>query len=112
MPFDSDVCSGFFLYLTAACAFKAAFVELEEIERAMDRLPGVERGCCVYDADRQKIRGFSTGRAEKKDVHAGLRKRLPAYMIPGELNRLDRLPVSRNGKLDRRELAKTGGGTL
>ena len=87
-------------------------IELEEIERAMDGLPGVERGCCVYDADRQKIRGFYTGQAEKKDVHTGLRKRLPAYMIPGELKRLDRLPVSRNGKLDRRELAKTGGGTL
>lgn len=40
-----------------------------------------------------------------ESVRTFLRKRLPEYMIPVEIDALDSLPLSRNGKVDRKALA-------
>ena len=39
-----------------------------------------------------------------ESIRAFLRKRLPEYMIPAEIDALDSLPLSRNGKVDRQAL--------
>jgi amino acid adenylation domain-containing protein/FkbM family methyltransferase len=41
-----------------------------------------------------------------ESIRAFLRKRLPEYMIPAEIDALDSLPLSRNGKVDRQALAR------
>ena len=40
-----------------------------------------------------------------ESIRGFLRKRLPEYMIPAEIDALDSLPLSRNGKVDRKALA-------
>lgn len=84
-------------------------IELEEIERAMSGLDGVERGCCVFDEEKDRLYGFYVGTSERKEVHGGLSELLPGYMVPGSLTRLDGWPLTKNGKIDRSALAALSG---
>lgn len=79
-------------------------IELGEIEAALHSVDGVERACCVYREDKQRIVAFHTGAADKKAIVAALRIVLPAYMLPNTLVALDEMPVTKNGKIDRAQL--------
>lgn len=79
-------------------------IELEEIQRAASQLPGVDQCCCVFDQRRNKLLGFYTGAASPQEVRGALRAVLPVYMIPGSFSRLDQLPLTKNGKIDRTRL--------
>lgn len=79
-------------------------IELEEIQRAAAQLPGVDQCCCVFDQRKKKLLGFYTGTASPQEVRGALRTVLPVYMIPGSLFRLDQLPLTKNGKIDRARL--------
>ena len=35
---------------------------------------------------------------------------LPAFMIPGILRRVEEMPLTKNGKIDRKRLEETAGG--
>jgi amino acid adenylation domain-containing protein len=87
-------------------------VELEEIEKRLAQCPGVADAVVGVDpksADRL-IAGIIPEGDTLPDA-AGLREHLsrtlPAYMIPSLYVRLDALPMSAAGKLDRRGLADT-----
>lgn len=80
-------------------------IELEEIERAMSEVPGIERACCLFEPRRSKLLGFYVGGPEKKAVHQALAERLPQYMVPGSLTQVDQMPMTKNGKIDRGALA-------
>lgn len=84
-------------------------IELEEVEAAVNRRPGVERCCCVYDSQRSRITAFYVGGADPRELKKGLYEVLPAYMIPGAFRRLEALPMTANGKLDRRQLLEQAG---
>lgn len=62
-----------------------------------DDLPGGR--CLVGYAVPGEGRGLDEGQLDKE-----LRARLPGYMVPSHLVQLERLPVTANGKLDRRAL--------
>ena len=79
-------------------------IELEEVERAVSNLPGVERCCCVFDEEKQKLYGFYIGEPDRKTLHKQLRTQLPAYMVPGALIRCTVFPLTKNGKVDRKRL--------
>lgn len=79
-------------------------IELEEIERAIHETPGIERCCCVFDERKSKLYGFYVGALDKKELYASLKERLPVFMIPGALRRQESLPVTANGKIDRKAL--------
>lgn len=81
-------------------------IELGEIERNADSLNNVDRSCCLYDANLQKITLFYVGEIKKKDVRLALKERLPVYMIPAKLVHLMDMPISKNGKINRTALAK------
>lgn len=85
-------------------------IELEEIEREMAKVPGVERCCCVFDEKRSRLRGFYVGSVERDALHAAMKGRLPDYMIPGILRRVEEMPLTKNGKIDRKALAELTGG--
>ena len=86
-------------------------IELGEIESTLDSLDGV-RNAVVLDredvpGDRRLVaylvaespRGFSIN-----EIRSALRSRLPGYMVPATFVMLDELPLSPNGKVDRRAL--------
>ena len=86
-------------------------IELGEIESAAMRDECIMRACCIYDAENKQIALFYTGNADKNEMLTILHSYLPRYMIPSICERLDRFPLTPNGKIDRKhlaELAKNG----
>lgn len=79
-------------------------IELEEIDTAFEREPGVERCRCAYDEDRHRIYAFFEGTAEGRELRAAVAKRLPIPLVPARAIRVDAMPLTKNGKVDRRAL--------
>lgn len=79
-------------------------IELEEIERAMEAVPGVERGICVFDEGKSRLYGVYTGTVEKQVLHRELSAALPPFMIPERLVKAEHLALTKNGKADRKRL--------
>ena len=81
-------------------------IELEEIEACGNEAPGVERGVCHYDNDKEVIMFFYEGSIESDKVKEYFRNKLAGYMVPGKIVKLAKLPVMSGGKIDRKALAK------
>ena len=79
-------------------------IELGEIESAAAKLVGVGRAHCTYDAEAKRIVLFYEGGAEESAVLSSLGTYLPRYMIPSVIRRMSALPLTDNGKIDRRKL--------
>ncbi|CQD22894.1 linear gramicidin synthetase subunit B [Mycobacterium europaeum] len=92
-------------------------IELGEIQTALAGLDGVEQAAVIAREDRpgdKRLVGYITGTADPAEIRARLGERLPAYMVPVAVVVLDALPLTVNGKLDKRalpapEYQKTGG---
>ncbi|QSQ19871.1 amino acid adenylation domain-containing protein [Pyxidicoccus parkwayensis] len=86
-------------------------VELGEVEVALRALPGVKDAAVVVkdeEAGAKRLVGYVVqGADEAWDVEAlkrQLGRRLPEYMVPSVLMRLDALPLTPSGKVDRKAL--------
>ena len=79
-------------------------IELGEIEAAANTQGAVSTSCCVFDSDRKKIVLFYVGEISEASVKAYLKNKLPRYMIPHAVCRLDVMPLTPNGKIDRNHL--------
>ncbi|MFI9503214.1 amino acid adenylation domain-containing protein [Nocardia sp. NPDC052566] len=85
-------------------------IELGEIEAALLADERVARAVCVAHTGRNgdELVGYVVA-TPGTDLHTAtlltaLRGTLPAYMVPSVLMRLDELPLSANGKIDRKAL--------
>jgi len=74
-------------------------IELEEIERSMAAVEGVDRCFCVFDTEKSRLKGYYVGSIEKNELHAIMRENLPVFMVPGFIRRLDEIPLTKNGKI-------------
>lgn len=83
-------------------------IELEEIELAMNAAPGVERAFCVFDQERNRIASYYAGVCDKKELRDALKKKLPVYMIPTFIKQVDEIPMTKNGKIDRKYFLDRG----
>ena len=79
-------------------------IELGEIEVHVNQMAGIRMSCCVYDKEREKIVLFYVGDAEGKDIIKALKEKLPRYMIPNLVEKIEEMPFTANGKLNRMEL--------
>ena len=79
-------------------------VELEEIDLAFERLPGVTRCRCAFDAARERIYAFFEGEGQATDVAAAAQAALPAHLMPSACIPVSNMPLSKNGKVDRQAL--------
>lgn len=79
-------------------------IELGEIEMAINAENDVLRACCIFDKDNNKILGFYEGSATKKAITHELMLKIPKYMLPSELIHVDSMPITKNGKIDRKVL--------
>ena len=76
-------------------------IELGEIEANVDMLDSIQMSACVYDNARQKIVLYYVGDADEPSLTTALKGKLPRYMLPNRLVRLEKLPQTANGKIDR-----------
>ncbi|HET9168255.1 MAG TPA: amino acid adenylation domain-containing protein [Actinospica sp.] len=82
-------------------------IELGEIEAVLREQPGVTDTVVVVREDApgdKRIVAYTVGDADRTTLRSILKLRLPDSMIPSGFVRLDALPLSPNGKLDRRAL--------
>ncbi|WP_344663979.1 amino acid adenylation domain-containing protein [Catenulispora yoronensis] len=82
-------------------------IELGEIEVVLREQPGVAEAAAVVREDvpgDRRIVAYVVGDADPAGLRTALKRRLPDYMVPSALVGLDALPLSPNGKLDRRAL--------
>lgn len=82
-------------------------IELGEIQAALADIDGVDQAVVVAREDNpgeKRLVGYATGSADPVQARAELAQRLPAYMVPSAVVVLDGLPLTVNGKLDRRAL--------
>lgn len=79
-------------------------IELEEIERNISDVDGVERCICIYDKEKSKLKAFYIGSISKKELHLILKQTMPVFMVPGFIRQLENFPLNKNGKVDRKKL--------
>jgi amino acid adenylation domain-containing protein len=79
-------------------------IELEEIELIINSYPDIQRACCVFDTAKNRIAAFYVGGLEGKEIQQKMQESLPAYMIPTVFYSLPELPITANGKIDRKKL--------
>ena len=79
-------------------------IELGEIESAAMESEEVSRACCIYDHDKSKLLLFYTGTLEKDALSALLAEKLPPFMHPNVSMRVNEMPMTKNGKLDKKSL--------
>jgi myxalamid-type nonribosomal peptide synthetase MxaA len=88
-------------------------VELEEIEAGLLRFPLVREAAVLIREDvpgERRLVAYVTLRegtdATTTEIRAHLRKALPEYMVPQAIVKLDHMPLTSNGKFDRRALPR------
>ena len=83
-------------------------IELCEIEAVMREHPAVVEAIAVLDASSIELHlaVFFTGMVtDLAELERHLRRRVPYYMVPGRIERIDALPRTASGKIDRKALA-------
>nr|WP_232003292.1 non-ribosomal peptide synthetase [Mycobacterium sp. 1465703.0] len=82
-------------------------IELGEIQVALAALDGVRQAAVIAREDRpghKRLVGYITGTADPTEIRTALAGRLPAYMVPAAVVVLPAIPLTVNGKLDKRAL--------
>ncbi len=82
-------------------------IELGEVQAALAGVEGVEQAAVIAREDRpgdKRLVGYVTGTAEPARLRAKLADRLPPYMVPAAFVVVEALPLTVNGKLDKRAL--------
>ena len=92
-------------------------VELGEIEAALQSHPDVEAAVLTAQPNPygqlELVAYITAGKAlSTADLQTYLGKQLPAYMVPGYFVQLEAMPLSANGKVDRKQLPGVAGMAL
>jgi amino acid adenylation domain-containing protein len=90
-------------------------IELGEIEAVAEQHPDVRHAAAITVRDATgatAIAAYVAGSPSSRELRAFLKERLPEHMVPAQLVVLDELPLSANGKIDRRRLPRLTAGEV
>jgi amino acid adenylation domain-containing protein len=83
-------------------------IELEEIEHALCRIPGIDEAVALHttqDGVSLIVAVVASNNGLEADtIRKEVSKLVPAYMVPGRVDVFEQLPKNANGKIDRRLL--------
>ena len=87
-------------------------IELGEIESEIMRYPGMKEAIVLSRETRsgdKKLHAYYVSDSDPSpaDLREALRKELPDYMVPTFFTKLQKIPLNRNGKADRKSLLLT-----
>lgn len=77
-------------------------IELNEIENESEKFEPIERACAIFQ--NEKLYLFYEGNVEEESLIEILKERLPFFMIPNHIYKKEKLPINKNGKIDRTAL--------
>jgi acyl-CoA synthetase (AMP-forming)/AMP-acid ligase II/acyl carrier protein len=83
-------------------------IELGEIEQALSSHPEAKQAVVIArplnnNTDKELI-AYTTGEATAEELKAYLKEKLPSYMVPSYYVKLENIPLTSNGKVDRKDL--------
>jgi amino acid adenylation domain-containing protein len=85
-------------------------VELEEVERVLEKHPPVQQAVVCFNNGQQTlvayVRTVGGKPLEPSEAAAYLARQLPRYMVPQRIVVVESFPLSQNGKVDRARLAR------
>lgn len=80
-------------------------IELGEIESVLCRKPGIRSAIAIADNKKNRLIAYYVGnKIEDTALKQYLKQYLPSYMIPYKFVHMEELPLSSNGKVDRKAL--------
>ena len=83
-------------------------IELDEIEKVMTEFPGVSSSAAAVrkTGATEYLAGYFTAKeaVSVSDLKAFMQEKLPEYMVPGVLTQLAEMPMTQNGKVNRKAL--------
>ncbi|HSS03369.1 MAG TPA: phosphopantetheine-binding protein, partial [Kofleriaceae bacterium] len=81
-------------------------IELGEVEAALARAPGVDEVAVIVrdDLGEKQLVAYVTGADDREAVRRHAAQALPGYMVPSAFVHLAAMPLTPNGKLDRKAL--------
>ncbi|MFN4950190.1 MAG: amino acid adenylation domain-containing protein, partial [Flavobacteriales bacterium] len=88
-------------------------IELGEIEQALSSHPKSKQAVVIARAlsntTEKELIAYTTGAATAEELKAYLKEKLPNYMVPSYYVRLQHIPLTSNGKVDRTSLPNPEG---
>ncbi|WP_298427802.1 non-ribosomal peptide synthetase [uncultured Kordia sp.] len=92
-------------------------IELGEIEHALLKIENIDKGAIIIveDASKQKnIVAYFTAKESQniQKLEAALKEILASYMVPNHFIQIDEMPLTLNGKVDRKALLSIEGNIL
>lgn len=82
-------------------------IELAEIEIPVNALDFIDKCCCVYDEQAEKIVLFYEAAKEcNVEIIEKLQVKLPKYMCPNRMIHMEKIPMNSHEKMDRVKLKK------
>lgn len=82
-------------------------IEIEDIENNIVKIAGVRQAVVVPNIRKGAVKsltGYVVCEDSELDIKAALAEQLPEYMIPKKIVFTDHLPMTNNGKVDRKQL--------
>ncbi|MBS1520167.1 MAG: amino acid adenylation domain-containing protein [Bacteroidetes bacterium] len=82
-------------------------IELDEISAILEQHPKVTAAVVVarvISGDDKELVAYTTGPAEPSELNAHLKSQVPGYMVPGYYVNMKTLPLTSNGKVDKKNL--------
>ena len=79
-------------------------IELEEIDKAIGDIEGIIRSVVIFKEEKNQLVAFYMGNVDEKELYELLVKQLPIFMVPKKLKKVEDFPLTKNGKIDRKQL--------
>ncbi|APJ11945.1 non-ribosomal peptide synthetase [Bacillus safensis] len=82
-------------------------IELGEVEATLNALPSIQEAVVIVREDEpgeKRLVAYVVGEGTTKEWRKALKDKLPGYMVPAHFIKMEALPITPNGKIDRKVL--------